>query len=103
MRRYYWSAVRVAMVHTLWFACAVHAAEKIEFIPVPGFPQVPRQVSLGKCSAVAVDSRSQVYLLHRGKMPILCFDRNGKFLRGWGDEFVHTPHGLRIDRRQHLG
>jgi DNA-binding beta-propeller fold protein YncE len=51
---------------------------------------------------VAVDSRSQVYLLHRGKLPILCFDRDGKFVRGWGDDFLLTPHGLRIDRDDNL-
>jgi DNA-binding beta-propeller fold protein YncE len=82
--------------------CDARAADRIEFVPVPGFPQVPKQISLGKCSAVAVDSRSQVYLLHRGKLPILCFDRDGKFLRGWGDEFLQTPHGLRIDRDDNL-
>ena len=65
---------------------------------MPGFPQVPAEITLGKCSAVALDSQGQIYLLHRGKTPILCFDRQGKFVRGWGDEFFNTPHGLRIDR-----
>jgi DNA-binding beta-propeller fold protein YncE len=78
------------------------AAEKIEFVPVPGFPQVPAEVTLGKCSAVSVDSRGQVYLLHRGKTPLLCFDRDGKFVRGWGDDLMHTPHGLRIDRSDNI-
>lgn len=87
-----------AMTLVLWMASAVQAAEKIEFVPVAGFPQVPKEVTLGKCSAVAVDSRSQVYLLHRGKLPILCFDRDGNFVRGWGDDFLLTPHGIRIDR-----
>ncbi len=78
------------------------AAEKIEFVPVPGFPQIPAEVTLGKCSAVAVDSRGQVYLLHRGKTPLLCFDRDGKFIRGWGDDLMNTPHGLRIDRSDNI-
>jgi len=97
---------RVASLFTFVAAlCTVanaHAADKIEFVPVPGFPQVPAHVTLGKCSAVAVNSRSDVYLLHRGKVPILCFDRDGKFLRGWGDEYVNTPHGLRIDRDDNI-
>jgi DNA-binding beta-propeller fold protein YncE len=78
------------------------AAEKIEFVPVPGFPHIPDGVTLGKCSAVALDSKGQLYLLHRGKTPILCFDRDGKFVRGWGDEYLHTPHSLRIDRNDNL-
>ena len=80
----------------------LRAAEKIEFVPVPGFPQIPAGITLGKCSAVALDSQGQLYLLHRGKTPILCFDRDGKFVRGWGDEYLHTPHGLRIDRHDNL-
>jgi DNA-binding beta-propeller fold protein YncE len=83
-------------------AAQIQAAEKIEFIPVPGFPQVPARVTLGKCSAVALDSRGLIYLLHRGKTPLLCFDRDGNYVRGWGDEFLQTPHGLRIDRDDNL-
>lgn len=85
----------------LWSATAL-AADKIEFTPVPGFPQVPAEITLGRCSAVAVDSRGQVFLFHRGKTPILCFDRDGKFLRGWGDGLIQAPHGLRLDRDENL-
>ncbi|MBS0264799.1 MAG: 6-bladed beta-propeller [Planctomycetes bacterium] len=76
--------------------------EKIVFEPVSGFPQVPAHITLGKCSAVALDRAGNVYLLHRGKTPVLCFAPDGKFLRGWGDEFFHTPHGLRIDRHDQV-
>jgi hypothetical protein len=72
--------------------------EKVDYIPVPGFPEIPAHVKLGKCSAVAVDRRGQVYLFHRARVPILVFDRDGEFLRGWGDELIKSPHGLRIDR-----
>ena len=30
-------------------------------------------------------------------MPIMAFDRNGKFLRGWGQGMFKTTHFLRID------
>lgn len=78
------------------------AADKIEFSPVTGFPQIPAGVTLGQCSAVAVDSRQQVYLFHRGKSPILCFDRDGKFVRAWGDDLIKTAHGLRIDKDDNI-
>jgi DNA-binding beta-propeller fold protein YncE len=73
-------------------------AETIEFVPVAGFPHIPAAVELGRCSAVAVDSRDRVYLFHRGKLPVLCFERDGKFIRGWGDDLIKMPHGIRIDR-----
>jgi DNA-binding beta-propeller fold protein YncE len=78
-------------------SAATLGAEKIEFVPVPGFLQLPAGVTLGPCSAVAIDGRDQVYLFHRAKSPILCFDRDGKFVRSWGDDLIKAPHGLRID------
>ena len=69
-----------------------------DYRPVVGWPQLPANVKLGMVSAVATDSADRVYVFHRGKQPILVFDRDGKFLRSWGDDVLKTPHGLRIDR-----
>jgi DNA-binding beta-propeller fold protein YncE len=69
-----------------------------DYRPVAGWPQLPRDIKLGPVSAVATDSASRVFVFHRGKQPILVFDREGKFLRSWGDDRIKTAHGLRIDR-----
>ena len=98
MRRVHLLTTLTIAVLAIASACAARAADKIEFVPVADFPQVPANVSLGKCSAVAIDSRSRVFLCHRARLPIICFDRDGKFVRGWGDDVLHTPHGIRIDR-----
>ncbi len=74
------------------------AGEKFDFRPVSGFPTVPKQITLGRCSGVAVNSRGEVYLFHRGKQPIICFDSTGKYIRSWGDKLIGTAHGMRIDR-----
>ncbi len=95
-RRTIQRALATACGLSFWSA-ALFAADRIEFVPVPGFPHIPADVTLGKCSAVAVDSQDQVYLFHRGTTPILCFDRDGKFVRGWGDDLIQAPHGIRID------
>jgi DNA-binding beta-propeller fold protein YncE len=65
---------------------------------VADWPWVPKGVKLGPVSGVATDSADRVYVFHRGKQPILVFDKDGKFLRSWGDDLVKTAHGLRIDR-----
>lgn len=78
------------------------AAEPTVLKPVPGFLKVPKNVELGACSGVDVDSRGQVYLFHRGKQPILCFDASGRFLRSWGDDLIGQAHGLRIDRHDNV-
>jgi DNA-binding beta-propeller fold protein YncE len=72
-------------------------AEPIDFRVDPAFVKLPESVTLGACSGVAVNSKGDVYLFHRGKQPIICLDAHGKFLRSWGDDAIGTAHGLRID------
>jgi len=64
---------------------------------VAGWPKLPEGSKLGGVTAVATDAADRVYLFHRGKQPIMVFDRDGMFLRSWGDDLVKTAHGLRID------
>ena len=51
-------------------------------------------------TGVDVDARGNVYVFHRNQaMPIVAFDRNGKFLRAWGQEAaIKQTHFLRVDR-----
>lgn len=73
-------------------------AEKLpDYRPVAGWPRLPPKLTLGPVSAVATDARDRVYVAHRGPRPVLVFDRDGTFLRSWGDDHVKTAHGLRID------
>jgi len=72
-------------------------AEPIDFRFDPAFVKLPDSVTLGACSGVAVNSKGDVYLFHRGKQPIICLDAHGEFLRSWGDDAIGTAHGLRID------
>ncbi|WLD13415.1 peptidyl-alpha-hydroxyglycine alpha-amidating lyase family protein [Planctellipticum variicoloris] len=61
-----------------------------------GFVEIPAEVELGAMSAVAVDAHDQIYILHRGDLPILKFDSNGKYVKGWGQGLFKVPHGLRV-------
>lgn len=63
-----------------------------------GFLKMPPELQLGAVSAVAVDATDAVYVLHRGEPPILAFDAQENYLRGWGQGMFKTPHGLRVDR-----
>jgi DNA-binding beta-propeller fold protein YncE len=73
-----------------------------DYRPVAGWPELPAKTVLGPVSAVATDSADRVYVFHRGPKPVLVFDRDGKFLRSWGDEHLKTPHGLRIDDKGNI-
>jgi DNA-binding beta-propeller fold protein YncE len=68
-----------------------------DYQPVRGWLKLPGDVKIGPVSGVATDSDDRVFVFHRAKRPILVFDRDGKFLRSWGDDLIKTAHGLRID------
>ena len=87
---------------SLFLARSAVAAEKIDFEPVVGFPNVPDGIELGQCSGVAVDRKGQIYLFHRNDPPVICFDADGNFVRSWGDGMFSNAHGLRIDREGNL-
>ncbi len=42
---------------------------------------------------VAVDSNDNVYVYNRSDHPIIVLDRDGNFLRSWGEDMFKTPHG----------
>lgn len=88
----------IAASFAFWPTSAAFAADEISFEPAIGFFQLPEGYLLGRCSAVATNSKGEVYLLHRGRNPVICVDASGKFLRSWDNEHLGTPHGLRVDR-----
>ncbi len=63
----------------------------------PDWPQLPAGRNFLEVSAVTIDDEGQVYVFHRGNDPITVFDKNGKFLRAFGEGLFSSPHGLKID------
>src|SRR6202161_1299595 len=84
-----------ATIHTL----PVRAAES-HYQLVENWAQFPPGVTKwGAATGVGVDAHDNVYVLHRNEsMPIMAFDRHGKFLRAWGQGMFKTTHFLRVDR-----
>ncbi len=62
----------------------------------PGWGQLPEGWQYGEVAAVGVDSADHVYVFSRGKHPMVVFDREGKFLRSWGEGIFRKPHGLHV-------
>ncbi len=92
----------LAAVIMMFAVKVVDAGDAIDFEPAAHFIELPEGLTLGPCSAVDFDSKGQMYLYHRGKQPILCFDRGGKFVRSWGDDLIGKAHGLRVDKHDHI-
>ena len=73
-------------------------------VPVPEAFKLPPGANFGGTSGIAFNSKGNIFVIHRGPMPLMEFDPDGDFIRGFGDGLFERPHGLRIDaRRQHLG
>jgi DNA-binding beta-propeller fold protein YncE len=80
------------------FGGAGQGAKTPAFHPVPNAFRLPEDFTFGGVTGLATDAEDRLYVFHRAKKPIAVFDRDGTFLRGWGDENVKTAHGIRIDR-----
>jgi hypothetical protein len=78
----------------------VQAAEENHYKLVENWAQFPPGVTKwGAATGVDVDSHDNVYIFHRNEdMPIMAFDRNGKFLHAWGKGMFKTTHFIRTDR-----
>ena len=60
---------------------------------IEGWGKLPGDWTFHEVAAVAVDGKDQVYCFTRGKHPVIVFDRDGNFLRSWGDGVFKRAHG----------
>lgn len=84
------------------FVGITRADDAITLEPSGDFPRLPADYPLGACSAVALNSKGEIYLFHRGKHPILCVSPEGKLLRAWGDDLIGSAHGIRVDSQDNV-
>ncbi len=46
---------------------------------------------------MAVDKKDNVFVFCRGEHPVIVFDREGRFLRSWGEGLVRRAHAVTVD------
>jgi sugar lactone lactonase YvrE len=63
---------------------------------VPDWEQLPAGWSHGDVAGVATDSHDRVYVFNRSEHPLIVYDRDGRFLRSWGEGVFTRPHGITI-------
>ncbi|MGH2491437.1 MAG: peptidyl-alpha-hydroxyglycine alpha-amidating lyase family protein [Candidatus Limnocylindria bacterium] len=65
------------------------------FEVVEGWEQLPAGYSHPDVADVAVDSTGRVYLFCRSEHPVLVYERDGGFVRSWGERlFTMRAHGI---------
>ena len=61
---------------------------------IENWGKLPDGWRFGEVAAVGVDSKDNVYVFSRSDHPMTVFDRDGNFLRSWGEGVFHRPHGV---------
>lgn len=65
---------------------------------VEGWGALPPGVRFGYTHGVVVDAADNVYVHNRSRDAVVVFDRGGRFLGSWGEEFAAGAHGLYLIR-----
>jgi sugar lactone lactonase YvrE len=64
---------------------------------VDNWAKRPRDWPFTDVVGVGLDSRDRVYVFNRGPHPVMIFDKDGNFIRSWGEGIFIRPHGVFID------
>src|ERR1700752_901728 len=63
---------------------------------VENWANLPEGWEFKDAAAVACDRKDNVYVFNRGEHPMMVFDREGNFLRSWGEGLWPRAHGLHM-------
>lgn len=74
----------------------------LRYEAVQSWPRIPDEVGLVEAVGVAVNSKDEVFVFGRATIPVLAFDREGHYLRGWGEGMFVRPHGIWIGPQDDL-
>ena len=61
-----------------------------------GWGKLPDGWSFHEVGAVGVDRNDNVYVFNRGEHPMIVFDREGNFLRSWGEGLFPRAHSVHM-------
>ena len=61
---------------------------------VENLDKMPTDYSWPETAGVATDKKDNVYVFNRGEHPMMVFDKDGKFLKSWGEGVFTRAHGV---------
>jgi DNA-binding beta-propeller fold protein YncE len=71
-------------------------AESVTYKAEDRWGKLPDGWRYVEATSVAVDRNDRVYVYNRGEHPVIVFDRDGNFLRSWGEGQTVRAHGITI-------
>lgn len=81
---------------------AIFGSGEHRYRVVDNWAKLPDGWQLTDVASVAVDSKDRIYVFNRGTHPMVVLDRDGSFLRSWGEGLFSRAHGLHIDTDDNL-
>lgn len=70
-----------------------YGAGKYQYELVDSWAKLPNGWSFLDVSGIAIDKQDNVYVLNRSEHLIIVLDRDGNFVRNWGEGFFKRAHG----------
>jgi DNA-binding beta-propeller fold protein YncE len=72
-----------------------------QYTVVEGWEQLPRGWKHADVAGVATDAEDRVYLFTRDTPRVIVYDRDGRFLKSWGEGHLHdkpsgSAHGITV-------
>lgn len=68
-----------------------------QYTVIDNWARKPRGWAFSDVVGTAIDSRDRVYVFNRGLHAVMVFDKDGAFVRSWGEGRFVWPHGIHID------
>ncbi|MBO9126367.1 MULTISPECIES: peptidyl-alpha-hydroxyglycine alpha-amidating lyase family protein [unclassified Rhizobium] len=69
---------------------------EFRYVNEPNWMKLPPGWKFSNVSDIGIDSKDNVYVFDRGPRPVTVFDRDGNFLRSWGEGAFKRPHAIHI-------
>lgn len=76
----------------------VFGSGEFRYEVVDNWAKRPKYWSFADVAGVGVDSQDRVYVFNRSPHPVMVFDKEGNFIRSWGEGIFSRPHGAFIDQ-----
>ena len=68
--------------------------DKFTYEVIENWAKLPNDWTFKEVGGVGADARDNVYVFSRGAHPMMVFDRDGNFLRSWGEGLFPRAHGV---------
>jgi DNA-binding beta-propeller fold protein YncE len=75
----------------------LYGSGKYTYELVEGWAKLPEGWNFLDIGGLNADAQDNVYVFSRSPHSMMVFDRNGNFLRSWGEGYFKRAHGSRID------